>query len=173
MIKDNFQHMGEGIRLSRFLSFKTNEIQSQFFNQTDARLHTILSAILFCITHEIRLVMPDKAVVVTDAVRSWEEQDIIYGHKHKDLTVQAKYKAQPWASVHMYIPTRAIDIVIPALSKEGEDKIEKCIEAFFPYGDGIHKSVIFHSVSGARHAHLQVSLIENLHRFVEGKSKYV
>ena len=173
MIEDNFGHIGEGIRLARFLSFKTDEIHYQFYNQTDARLHSILSAVLFCITHEIRLVLKDKSITVTDAVRSWEVQDRIYGHDHKDLSVQAKYKARPWASVHMYSPTRAIDIVIPSLSKEGEDKIEKFIEAFFPYGDGIHKSILFHSVSGGRHAHLQVSLNESLHRFVDGKSKYV
>lgn len=127
------------------IKFKTPALRSQF-----NLLHPGLKHILYWLSGWVEINTSAKRIIVTDLIRSQEEQDEIYGN-------DPRYGEKPWKSVHQF--GRGADISVHRFITDGDDADEICreIEQEFPYGDGRHQSAIHHQVGNrGKHIHIQV-----------------
>ena len=95
--------------------------------------------------------MSIKVLIVTDVLRTQEEQDKIYHH----LII---YKQKPWKSVHQF--GRGIDIAVSNLMEAGldPDLIVEAVNANWIYDPSRPKKkcAVRHNVGRGDHIHLQV-----------------
>ena len=92
-----------------------------------------------------------KVLIVTDVLRTQEEQDQIYRH----LII---YKQKPWKSVHQF--GKGLDIAVSNLIEIGidPDKLVKAVNANWIYDPSRPKKkcAVRHDVGRGYHIHLQV-----------------
>jgi hypothetical protein len=81
-------------------------------------------------------------MVLTHIFRTQKEQEEIYGVGYKI------------ASPHQF--NRAADARLTDLGVEKANEVAKHVNEVFPYGDGMHKTVLVHDVGRGNHIHFQI-----------------
>lgn len=165
-LKDNF---GLGIKITHNLEFADDHVRHEFYALTDIRVLEIVGLVIAY--QRFMLNMDGVLFRVTHVCRDWEKQDELYGD-NPDPDIRNGYRNNPFASVHMYRPSRAVDGIIAIQNdKAKRSALIRYVERALPYGDENHKSVVVHNTGYGLHAHCQC--IQGEHNtLVSGRSKY-
>lgn len=122
------------------MKFKNVWLEQQF-KQVDRRIRVLLSFVdLFTVQKY------GKEIIVTDLIRTQSQQDTIYKDNHD-------YQKKPWSSVHQY--GRGADIRTSNLEYPQKMELVELLNKL-PYGDGKHKTALFHDIGTGEHIHIQV-----------------
>ena len=127
------------------IEFRTAALRPQF-----NLLHPGLKKILYWLSGWVEINTSAKRIIITELLRTQEEQDEIY-------SANSDYPEKPWKSVHQF--GRGADISVHGFLSNGDDIEDICreIEREFPYGDGRHRSAIHHQAGKrGKHIHIQV-----------------
>lgn len=154
---------------SGYIGYDKPYLEDEFLN-VDERIYEKVGWL--CIFQQNKLGLTGKLYVVTSVVRDWQKQDQIYGKDVKDEETKKRYILKPWPSVHM---------MDPCCGSDGETKIKKYVdrikardfvEQCSPYGDNVHKSLLFHNVGLGFHVHVQCKPLDGRNVLCPGKSIY-
>ena len=127
------------------LIFRESKLRKEF-----DQLHPALQKILYWLSGWAERNTSAKNIEITHLFRTQAEQDDIYGDNDD-------YRLHPWKSVHQY--SRGADISVRSFRAQGDDPELICslINTEFPYGDGKHRTALYHQVGNrGKHIHLQV-----------------
>ena len=130
--------MGEGI-LTPIIEWKVPILQTEF-GKLDNRLQIILYTLAGYTYYNF-----GKGIILTELLRTQEEQDKIYSESEE-------YKQRPWKSVHQF--GRGADVSIKYFTAEEIENIVRFLNDNFLYVGAVHTALV-HNVGYGMHLHIQ------------------
>lgn len=126
------------------IEFKEHKLRLQFESpMLDSRLVTIIYALAGYSCYKYH-----KSLMITELIRTQEEQDAIYGNN-------PAYQQQKWQSVHQY--GRGVDLRIFYFKDDELADMLKWLSNTFTYATPNKFTALLHDVGQGKHLHVQVA----------------